>query len=247
MPFSHVATLFPFPIPFSATALHNGRHVIANPTEYTVLTLQKTLVAIRHVVIYGAESCVDEVWSMVPQVDVLREYNTVLDAACKRYVMREEREVTVNQWARVESDGSVELAGSMAETPVTEDTRCFAGRQDIRVFAHGDELLYTATVCTRADPKRLCIEYGKYDMEAHTLTGTVIASPQDAECEKNGKYVEAEIAKKGTQNGLEASQSLPRRIISVLHPERVDQPVQRRQHTRLPVSQRTHLAEKADV
>lgn len=96
MPFSHVATLFPFPIPFSATALHNGRHVIANPTEYTVLTLQKTLVAIRHVVIYGAESCVDEVWSMVPQVDVLREYNTVLDAV---------NDPAVGLWQRIKGGG----------------------------------------------------------------------------------------------------------------------------------------------
>ena len=56
------------------------RETLERPTDYTVLTLQKTLVVVRHVVIYGAEDCVDDAVPLTRHVDDLRRYNTVLVA-----------------------------------------------------------------------------------------------------------------------------------------------------------------------
>ena len=56
------------------------RETLERPTDYTVLTLQKTLVVVRHVVIYGAEDCVDDAVPLTRHVDDLRRYNTVLIA-----------------------------------------------------------------------------------------------------------------------------------------------------------------------
>jgi len=56
------------------------RETLARPTDYTVLTLQKTLITLRHVVIYGAEACVNDAWAMARAVEELRRYNTVLIA-----------------------------------------------------------------------------------------------------------------------------------------------------------------------
>jgi len=56
------------------------RETLERPTDYTVLTLQKTLIALRHIVIYGAEDCVNDAWALARDVEDLRRYNTVLIA-----------------------------------------------------------------------------------------------------------------------------------------------------------------------
>ena len=56
------------------------RETLERPTDYTVLTLQKTLVVVRHAVVYGAEDCVGDAVPLTRHVDDLRRYNTVLIA-----------------------------------------------------------------------------------------------------------------------------------------------------------------------
>ena len=54
------------------------QQTLRRPTDYTVLTLHKTLVVLRHVVVYGCEDCVDDAAALARDVDDLRRYNTVL-------------------------------------------------------------------------------------------------------------------------------------------------------------------------
>ena len=62
------------------TANNTNRETLERPTDYTVLTLQKTLLTLRHVVIYGSEDCVNDAWALARDVEDLRRYNTVLIA-----------------------------------------------------------------------------------------------------------------------------------------------------------------------
>jgi tetratricopeptide (TPR) repeat protein len=139
----------------------------------------------------------------------VRYNNTVLDDEWN-YVMRESREVTYNAW--ILDSGTNGVARGRMNAPVADaDEALFAGRQDVRLFAHGtDTVLYTATVCAREQGAKVFrIEYGEvqgvYDAvltpdatpsvsgpSANTLRlhGTRMASPTNAECEKNWSLFE---------------------------------------------------------
>mmetsp|Transcript_13697 Transcript_13697/g.19581 ORF Transcript_13697/g.19581 Transcript_13697/m.19581 type:complete len:562 (-) Transcript_13697:404-2089(-) len=53
-------------------------HTLAKVMDFTMLTIQKTLVLIEHLVVYGSEKAVNEAWRLREHVAILREYNTVL-------------------------------------------------------------------------------------------------------------------------------------------------------------------------
>lgn len=54
------------------------RETVAKPVDYTVPSLQKTLILLKHLVTHGSERTVNEAWALGTYVDKLREYNTVL-------------------------------------------------------------------------------------------------------------------------------------------------------------------------
>lgn len=54
--------------------------IVAHPLEYTPLTLQKTLVVMKHVLIYGSEKCVNSGYGIGRFVETLTTFNTVLAA-----------------------------------------------------------------------------------------------------------------------------------------------------------------------
>jgi hypothetical protein len=49
-----------------------------NPDESTVITMEKTLNLVRHLVIHGAERCVDAAWKLYPQIEELLSFNTAI-------------------------------------------------------------------------------------------------------------------------------------------------------------------------
>ena len=51
-----------------------------NPMDHSLLTLQKSLVVTRHVMIYGSEKTVNSALALQRGVEALLEYNTVLMA-----------------------------------------------------------------------------------------------------------------------------------------------------------------------
>ena len=53
-------------------------NVQARPMEQSVLTVQKSLVITKHVLIYGSEKCVNSALALQRGVEALLEYNTVL-------------------------------------------------------------------------------------------------------------------------------------------------------------------------
>lgn len=54
--------------------------IVKRPANYTVLTIQKALLVARHVLLVGADRCINEARLLGPAVDQLREYNTALIA-----------------------------------------------------------------------------------------------------------------------------------------------------------------------
>lgn len=50
----------------------------ARPLEYTVLTVQKSLVVTKHIMIYGSEKCVNSALCLQRGVEALLEFNTIL-------------------------------------------------------------------------------------------------------------------------------------------------------------------------
>jgi len=55
-----------------------------SPLDHSVLTLQKSLVVTRHILIYGSEKCVNSAIALQRGVEALLEYNTVLMAQKKQ-------------------------------------------------------------------------------------------------------------------------------------------------------------------
>lgn len=122
----------------------------------------------------------------------VRHNNTVLSEDCTSYHMRQDREITLNQWvlldpATGQATGQAQEAGTLTETGLSDDPALFAGRQDIRLHDDHGTIRYTATVCRHHEGrKQLCIEHGLYDWQQQRLTEThVVDSPKGAECEKN--------------------------------------------------------------
>ena len=54
--------------------------IVAHPLEYTPLTVQKTLVVTKHLLIYGSEKCVNSGYGIGRFVEELTTFNTVLAA-----------------------------------------------------------------------------------------------------------------------------------------------------------------------
>ncbi len=54
--------------------------ICSKPAEYTPLTLQKTLIVAKHIVIYGSEKTVNHAYAVQGSIQPLLEYNTVLMA-----------------------------------------------------------------------------------------------------------------------------------------------------------------------
>ena len=52
--------------------------MFSKPLEYTPLTLQKSLVVLKHLLIYGSEKCVNSGYGLMAFVDNLTKFNTVL-------------------------------------------------------------------------------------------------------------------------------------------------------------------------
>lgn len=52
--------------------------VLSNRIKYTPLCLKKSLVVAKHVLIYGAEDCIQSTWDLGRHINNLREYNTAL-------------------------------------------------------------------------------------------------------------------------------------------------------------------------
>ena len=52
--------------------------VMAQPTSYSPLSLQKSLVITKHVLVYGAEKCVNSAYGIGKLIEALQDYNTVL-------------------------------------------------------------------------------------------------------------------------------------------------------------------------
>ena len=53
-------------------------NMFSKPLEYTPLTLQKSLVVLKHLLIYGSEKCVNSGYGLMAFVDNLTKFNTVL-------------------------------------------------------------------------------------------------------------------------------------------------------------------------
>ena len=52
--------------------------ILRIPIDHTPLTVQKSLVVVRHVLIYGSEPVVNHVYGLLDLIKALMEYNTVL-------------------------------------------------------------------------------------------------------------------------------------------------------------------------
>ena len=50
----------------------------AKPMEYSILTVQKSLVVTKHILTYGSEKCVNSAIALQRGVETLLEFNTVL-------------------------------------------------------------------------------------------------------------------------------------------------------------------------
>ena len=53
----------------------------SKPMEHTPLTVQKSLVVTKHIMIYGSEKCVNSSLGLQRSVEALLEFNTILEAA----------------------------------------------------------------------------------------------------------------------------------------------------------------------
>ena len=157
---------------------------LENSATYNRLTLPKAMTTAQNYVPSTPSSV------RMPNGDLVlnvRFNNTTMDAQWN-YVMSEDREVTYNAWMRVKKKGKIQSCGIMGEkaVPGADPAVCFQGRQDVRLFLHQHQVLYTATVCTMEEGRKVFrIEHGVYDLENHVMKGRVMRSPTGAECEKN--------------------------------------------------------------
>lgn len=55
-------------------------NIVAQPLNYTTLTVQKTLVVLKHVLVYGSEKCVNSGYGIGKFIENLTTFNTVLAA-----------------------------------------------------------------------------------------------------------------------------------------------------------------------
>lgn len=55
-----------------------SRYTLRHPIEFTVLTLHKSLVLIRHLAIYGSQKAANAIWILKSHIEPLKTYNTVL-------------------------------------------------------------------------------------------------------------------------------------------------------------------------
>jgi hypothetical protein len=53
-------------------------NIVAQPLNYTPLTVQKTLVVLKHVLVYGSEKCVNSGYGIGKFIESLTSFNTVL-------------------------------------------------------------------------------------------------------------------------------------------------------------------------
>lgn len=53
-------------------------YTLRHPIEFTVLTLHKTLVLLRHLAIYASQKAANATWILKPHIEPLTKYNTVL-------------------------------------------------------------------------------------------------------------------------------------------------------------------------
>jgi glycosyltransferase involved in cell wall biosynthesis len=95
---------------------------------------------------------------------------------------------TVNRRLKLDTDLNVIEQLDLDQLPTEYDR--YAGVEDVKIFQHGDQIVYTGTV-EDVKTKKLRVGVGLYPMDSETkmLTPTICASPENNECEKNWCYV----------------------------------------------------------
>ena len=108
--------------------------VMSHPLDHSPLTLQKSLVVTKHIVIYGSEKTVNSAWALGRYVNNLREYNTVLIA--------QQRQGPDAIWQRIKG-GGVDKGFPVREA-AEELNALLQSREHIQMVRH-----------TKADPNSL--------------------------------------------------------------------------------------------
>lgn len=99
-----------------------SEQVVSRPLDHTPLTIQKTLVMIKHILIYGSEKCVNSAYGIGAFIDKLREFNTILWAQQQQGVSA--------MWQRLQG-GGVDRGGPVREA-ATEVVKLLANIDELR-------------------------------------------------------------------------------------------------------------------
>ena len=181
---------------------HMVQNVMANYKFYarkladlgtaTFLPLPLDLDLLPSIYVDSTPSCV-----IVDDTEILNvRYNNTVIADDWSYKNLEEREITRNICFHSEFYEGIDCLSCYQPELMSEDnppdTNLFEGRQDIRLFNAGGNILYTASICRYRDDRRcIMMEYGEYDLVNHRLNGTCINTERD--CEKNWSLFENEL------------------------------------------------------
>ena len=108
--------------------------ILSHPVDHSTLCIEKALAVTKHVLIYGAEKCVNSAWALGRHVNNLQEYNTVLIA--------QQRQGPDAWWQRVKG-GGVDKGFPVREA-ATDLHNLLSSKDQIQLMRH-----------TKSDPNSL--------------------------------------------------------------------------------------------